>query len=161
VASVGTAQGPQTTLFAAASAGATNIKVGSLNGFHVGERLPIGTGAGVETPIVTAIGTPGTATNLDGAHSAGVAPVGKTMKLAGSAKDPDGDAMSFKWWQYYEADSYAGTIEIARANSPDASFRVPAAAEPGDTIHVIMEVKDGGVPALTRYQRVIVTVAGR
>ena len=72
--------------------------------------------------------------------------------------DPDGDAVTFKWWQYYEADTYAGQIAIDGADTRDASFVVPADAKPGDTIHVILEVKDAGTPALTRYQRVVVTV---
>ncbi|MGW0195331.1 hypothetical protein [Nonomuraea sp. NPDC003201] len=35
---------------------------------------------------------------------------------------------------------------------------MPADARPGSTIHVIVEVKDDGSPALTAYQRIIVTV---
>jgi hypothetical protein len=35
---------------------------------------------------------------------------------------------------------------------------VPADAQPGQTIHVILEGSDCGAPALTRYQRVVVTV---
>jgi hypothetical protein len=38
------------------------------------------------------------------------------------------------------------------------SFPVPADATLGSTIHLILEVTDNGTPALTRYQRVIVSV---
>ena len=65
------------------------------------------------------------------------------------AVDPDGDAVTFKWWQYYEADTYAGRIAIDGADTRDASFVVPADAKPGDTIHAILEVKDAGTPTLT------------
>jgi hypothetical protein len=84
---------------------------------------------------------------------------GKRVPLFGTAHDPDGDAVSLRWWQYSEADSYGGTVQIDGANQRLASFEVPRDAKPGDTIHLIMEVKDSGEPALTRYQRVIVTVA--
>jgi hypothetical protein len=38
---------------------------------------------------------------------------------------------------------------------------VPVNAVPGQTIHMILEVTDDGTPALTRYQRVVVTVSAR
>ncbi len=38
------------------------------------------------------------------------------------------------------------------------SFRVPKDAQPGQTIHVILEATDNGTPPLTRYQRFIVRV---
>ncbi|MDA0138816.1 nucleoside hydrolase-like domain-containing protein [Solirubrobacter deserti] len=83
---------------------------------------------------------------------------GQRVGLNGAAVDPDGDAVTFKWWQYYEADTYAGRIAMDGADTRNASFVVPADAKPGDTIHAILEVKDAGTPALTRYQRVVVTV---
>ena len=42
-----------------------------------------------------------------------------------------------------------------------ANSVVPPNAVPGQTIHMILEVTDDGTPALTRYQRVIVTVSAR
>ena len=48
---------------------------------------------------------------------------------------------------------------MAIANSDSlhkASFVVPN--EPGNQIQIILEVTDNGMPALTRYQRVIFTV---
>lgn len=72
--------------------------------------------------------------------------------------DPDGDQLNYRWWQYQEADSYAGTIDIQDAGKQEAAFTVPANADAGETIHVICEVTDDGVPQLTRYQRIIVKV---
>lgn len=315
VATVGTAQGANTTLLSPAAAGATNIRVPSINGFVVGHKLLLNTGAGQETPTVTAVGTAGTATTLAGAHVGGatnikvgsvnnlavgdslivdnganaetvtitsvgtatatgtgvgvtpalalahannspvrnqskpgtgitfspalagahaigtgargagsgvtfteplskafpagtaiasnwnttypqtrwvdviqndwaaradwmvksyedanhapvvttphldmVMPVGRRVALDGAAMDPDGDAVTFKWWQYYEADTYSGKITIDGADTRNASFVVPEDAKPGDTIHAILEVKDVATPAMTRYQRVVVTV---
>ena len=60
VKSVGT-QATRTNLSAAASAGATNIKVRNVNGFIVGDRIDVGTPANKETVTVTAIGIPGPA----------------------------------------------------------------------------------------------------
>lgn len=83
---------------------------------------------------------------------------GATVQLSGSAKDPDKNAVSYKWWQYEEVDSYAGKISIANAGNSKASFVVPEDARSGDTIHLILEARDDGSPQLTRYQRVIVKV---
>ena len=88
-----------------------------------------------------------------------VARPGQKLPLcAKGTTDPDGDELSYHWWQYAEADSYAGAIEIQAANKQQASFTVPADAQKGDTIHVVCEVTDGGFPQLTRYQRVGITV---
>ena len=38
------------------------------------------------------------------------------------------------------------------------TFRVPNDAQPGETIHVILEATDDGTPPLTRYQRLIVRI---
>ena len=77
---------------------------------------------------------------------------------ANGTKDPDGDELTYQWWQYKEVDTYDGTIEIKDAGQKVASFAVPDDAGEGQTIHVICEVTDNGVPSLTRYQRVIVEV---
>jgi hypothetical protein len=72
--------------------------------------------------------------------------------------DPDGDELAYHWWHYEEAGSYPGTVELTGSNDRDASFIVPAQAPHGSTIHLVCEVTDGGTPALTRYQRVVVRV---
>lgn len=84
---------------------------------------------------------------------------GKTVKLsAKGTKDPDGDKLTYKWWQYREAGSYPGDITLESNDGMKSSFVVPKDAKKGETIHVICEVSDDGVPALTRYARVIITV---
>jgi hypothetical protein len=84
---------------------------------------------------------------------------GQHVQLVGLASDPDGDELSTSWWQYREAGTYPGSVDISKSNDiRGASIRVPADAQPGDTIHVILEVTDNGEIPLTRYQRVIVTV---
>lgn len=59
---------------------------------------------------------------------------------------------NMKKWDHIEK------INIKLSDKREASFRVPSDAKFGNTIHIILEVKDDGKPALTRYQRVILTV---
>ncbi|HZY80208.1 MAG TPA: nucleoside hydrolase-like domain-containing protein [Cyclobacteriaceae bacterium] len=82
----------------------------------------------------------------------------QTITITGSSTDPDKNKVTYKWWQYFEVDTYEGKIEFKTVSGSKATFVVPADAKSGDTIHVILEATDNGVPALTRYQRVIVTV---
>jgi len=84
---------------------------------------------------------------------------GETVKLsAQGTSDPDGDKLNYRWWQYAEADTYQGTVEIRDAGKQDASFTVSGDAGKGKTIHIICEVTDAGTPQLTRYQRVVVKI---
>ena len=85
---------------------------------------------------------------------------GATVRLdAQRSRDPDGDALTCRWWQYREAGSFAGDVHIRSSDTPLASLTVPSTAAPGETIHLICEMTDHGVPRLTRYRRVIVTVS--
>jgi len=77
---------------------------------------------------------------------------------AKGTKDPDGAALSCRWWQYQEADTYDGTVEIEDADHRETVLAVPNDASDGRTIHIICEVTDAGRPPLTRYQRVVLTV---
>jgi hypothetical protein len=83
---------------------------------------------------------------------------GTTVTLdASSSSDPDGDALSFNWWIYDEVGTYPGAVSIANSRSRIASLVAPRVSAPA-TLHVILEVQDGGSPRLTRYQRVVMTV---
>lgn len=84
---------------------------------------------------------------------------GATVNLsAHGTSDPDGNALTYRWWQYREAGTFDGTVEIRDAGKPDASITVPSDAGQGKTIHVVCEVTDNGTPPLTRYQRVVVQI---
>jgi hypothetical protein len=86
---------------------------------------------------------------------------GQRVQLVGVAKDPDGDDVTSKWWQYREAGTYPGAVTVTNKGSersPAAQFVVPQDAQRGQTIHLILEVEDDGTPPLTSYQRVVATV---
>lgn len=89
-----------------------------------------------------------------------VAKPGERVKLsARPSSDPDQNQLSFKWWHYPEASKFHDEVTIEASGQMEASFIVPESAKPKDTIHIVCEVTDDGTPALTRYQRVIVTVS--
>jgi hypothetical protein len=79
---------------------------------------------------------------------------------ADGTTDPDGDSMSYLWFQYKEAGTFMGAVSFRpyAANLYDLSVTAPRVDKP-ETIHFILQVSDKGTPALTRYKRVIVTVA--
>jgi len=97
--------------------------------------------------------------NLKHASNLNVKP-GQVVQLSGMAKDPDGNTLHYQWWQYEEAGTYKGKVVIQNSDKTSASFTVPADAAAGSTIHLIFQVNDNGIPALTRYQRVIAKVKG-
>jgi hypothetical protein len=86
---------------------------------------------------------------------------GQTVPLRASASDPDGNALTFKWWQYTDAGTCPGSVTFTTPDMLSTSMQVPPQALPGQTIHLILEVTDNGTPALSSYQRVIVTVLAR
>lgn len=76
---------------------------------------------------------------------------------ADGSTDPDGNGLSYRWWQYQEADSYRGELEITGANSKNAAFKAPG-VDASATVHIILEIIDDGNPSLTDYRRVVVKV---
>ncbi|MDP6634687.1 MAG: DUF1593 domain-containing protein [Phycisphaerae bacterium] len=79
-----------------------------------------------------------------------------TLNAAGSS-DPDGDKISYRWFQYVEAGS-ARSVNIANKNSNKIAFKAPN--EPGKTLHIILELRDSGQPSLFGYRRVIIAITG-
>ena len=76
---------------------------------------------------------------------------------ASRSSDPDGDALTYKWWVMPEAGTVTETVTIENASGAKASMYIPAGAA-GGTIHVICEVWDDGTPALASYRRIVVEV---
>ena len=76
---------------------------------------------------------------------------------ASGSSDPDGNKLTFKWWQYIEA----GTSELVKIENPTSEkirFVVPKSNNQA-TIHIILEVSDNGEPTLVSYRRISITVA--
>lgn len=85
---------------------------------------------------------------------------GQTLKLHGLAADPDGDSVALHWWQYAEEGTYPGKVAVGGADAATATVTVPADAQPGQTISLILQGTDNGDFPLTRYARVMVHVVG-
>ena len=108
-------------------------------------------------PYAEANHPPRVVTNVEGTLSR--LPGERVRLNAQRSQDPDQDRLSFRWWQYADADSYAGSISIEESSKHYTEFTVPEDARTGDTIHIICEVTDDGTPALTRYQRIVILVS--
>jgi len=82
---------------------------------------------------------------------------GKPFGLSAHATDPDGDSVTYYWFQYPEAGTYRGLLDMGAADMPGIYLAAPKVDKP-ETIHIILRVTDKGTPPLSRYKRIIVTV---
>jgi hypothetical protein len=74
---------------------------------------------------------------------------------ASKSFDPDGDSLSFLWWQQPEIGRTKITID--QSDQAIATLRIPADTK-GDTIHLICEVHDDGPFHLVAYRRIIIVI---
>lgn len=82
---------------------------------------------------------------------------GQKVKIAAQVGDPDGDKLTLKWWQF-KVGTYPGTVSFTTPNKATTTVTIPADAQPGQTIHMILEATDNGAIPLTRYLRTVITV---
>ncbi len=86
---------------------------------------------------------------------------GETVRIKAKASDPDGDALSLKWW-YFPVGTYvltnAEALSVDNPETAETTFTVPADAKAGDTIHFVLQAQDNGDPVLTKYLRTVITV---
>ncbi len=83
------------------------------------------------------------------------ATAGDNLTLDASASyDPDGDQLNYEWMIYPEAGNLKTEVNL-KSNGFEAELKVPELNE--QEIHLILKVKDNGEPALTGYQRVIIS----
>ena len=84
---------------------------------------------------------------------------GASIKLSAEGTyDPDGDELDINWWYYTEASDYKGEVKIVNKDAKITSLMVPGDVNKETTLHVVCEVKDNGIPQLTRYRRVIINI---
>jgi hypothetical protein len=83
---------------------------------------------------------------------------GDTVRLEGTASDSDGNAVTVRWWRWKDVDTYPGEVSLSNATALISRLHIPGDASPGQTIHLVLEATDNGTPALSRYQRVVVSV---
>jgi len=77
---------------------------------------------------------------------------------ASKSRDPDGDSLTYHWFNYAEAGTLDETVDMGWAvNQPGVWFHLPEVSK-AESLHFIVRVTDRGEPALSRYARVIVTV---
>jgi cellulose-binding protein len=84
---------------------------------------------------------------------------GESVRIQGVASDPDGNALEVHWWRWKDVDTYPGDVTLSSPRSLTTTMQVPGDAAPGQTIQLVLQVTDDGRPALTRYARVVVSVA--
>lgn len=72
--------------------------------------------------------------------------------------DPDGDNISFLWFNYPEAGTYKDEISVNGAENVYKVHYTAPEVEKQETAHFILKVTDKGTPQITRYKRVIVTI---
>lgn len=81
---------------------------------------------------------------------------GASLTLHVSAQDKDKNSVvQFKAWPYEEAGSGKADVCLQDAQ---VLVKIPATAKKGQSYHLIVEGADNGVPVLTRYRRVVITI---
>lgn len=78
----------------------------------------------------------------------------KVALSAKGTKDPDGNSVSYRWFIYREIGGFTGKLDLNDANSGEINFMMPE-LQNGQELHIILEVKDSGEPALFSYRRIV------
>lgn len=93
----------------------------------------------------------------------------RPIKLsAAGTSDPDGNGLSYRWWQYREAGNGLNPqqLDISMTGPDEATIVAPVTVKPAPNVdihpmaiyHVVLSVTDDGQPPLTSYRRVLLTV---
>ncbi|MEF3078983.1 nucleoside hydrolase-like domain-containing protein [Winogradskyella poriferorum] len=77
---------------------------------------------------------------------------------ASNSTDPDGDNLSFLWFQYPEAGTYNGKFELGQPENAHKVHGKAPEVSTKQTIHVILKLSDKGRPSLSSYKRIILEI---
>ena len=94
---------------------------------------------------------------IQGKRERTVAPGEEVVLDAGASSDPDGDHLNVEWSLYPTTRAESREIAIDGRTARVARLRIPPSFS-GRTIPILATITDDGVPGLTRYGRVLVTV---
>ncbi|KAL2212404.1 DUF1593-domain-containing protein [Sarocladium strictum] len=97
--------------------------------------------------------------------------------------DPDGDDLTYKWWQYrdpsatqWQAFLEVDQMSIEKVNADDERVVQVTLPQPekccvellsrdpvaeGQVLHIVLEVTDSGTPSLTSYRRVVIQATNK
>ncbi len=72
--------------------------------------------------------------------------------------DPDGDSFAFLWFSYPEAGTYNKFVRIEGTENAHGAYIIAPVVDKEEIIHIILKVTDRGIPALSGYKRIIITI---
>ena len=83
---------------------------------------------------------------------------GMELKLdATQTFDPDGDELTYRWFEYYEPGNCPEEINYAANDRGNANIIIPENTS-GSIAHIILKVTDNGTPALCCYKRIVLNI---
>jgi len=80
---------------------------------------------------------------------------------AAGTYDPDGDNLSYLWFQYPEAGTCKKPVKFILAENIHRMYAQAPEVEKAETTQIILRVTDKGTPPLSRYKRIIVKIITR
>jgi len=80
---------------------------------------------------------------------------------AAGTYDPDGDNLSYLWFQYPEAGTCKKPVKFILAENIHRMYAQTPEVEKEETTTIILRVTDKGTPPLSRYKRIIVKIIPR
>jgi hypothetical protein len=82
---------------------------------------------------------------------------GQMINLEAIVNDPDGDAYSIKWWQFFKQKNTA-QIGVSYNNSLFTTIEIPKDAKAQQKIYLVLEVADKTAISITSYKMIKITI---
>lgn len=80
---------------------------------------------------------------------------GEAVNLSADGSGARGKPITTHWFIYPEAGTYRGAIRLSSTNESKSSFVAPDVSTP-QTVHIILEIRSAGNPALSSFRRAII-----